>query len=507
MSRLGPSRAPAFTIATCALLVAAGFACDGGGGGGDPIDAAAGADATDGPGGLCAGRPCRTSIDTAADWAAVSAPLTGRRCELIEDAKYLAPAVATAALQEVVFQDVKVHRLHLSFMTQVLTEFFGGLSPQMYQALVQRRATRQYWAGALYRIIDLDGATLGYGFDVIVDPALYDEQLTEPELMAIKSVLESRFHLRLVYAPTEQTAIYRAYSFDQLEHHAPRACQYVACADPNNDCVQVPTAVTLCGHFMEGRPITAEHAAKTRLTATAGNYVLPHTPGVHTVSAIFGAGEHGPARTPIAPAGPTARYEVIDHGSFSTRRYTQAFTSGSSSMELEWEVRLPETGGFGFLLAEPHIGDHVWAIAAFDGGVNRDDLASMSSCTGETLEPWRITGALPGGDSFRLDFRYLPPAAGSGPLFPTRGEVTFGGTTTVVTDYFRLVYAGEHHNWNNQYWILFASPITYAGHPISGLWLDEHAYISQLEAAWTLDASLQPLDRLTVTGYAVGPVN
>ncbi len=69
------------------------------------------------------------------------------------------------------------------------------------------------------------------------------------------------------------------------------------------------------------------------------------------------------------------------------------------------------------------------------------------------------------------------------------------------------MYAGEHHNWNNQYWILFSPPITYAGHPISGLWLDEHAYMSQLEAAWTLDASLEPLDRLTVTGYAVGPVN
>lgn len=486
--------------AIAAVALVASAACGDPDGASTPIDAA-----TDGapqPTGLCAGRPCRTSIDNAADWAAVSAPLTGRRCELVEDAKYLAPAAPAAALQQIVFQDVKVHRLHLSFMTQVLTEYFGGLSAQMYQALVQRRATRQYWAGALYRITDIQGATIGYGFDVIVDPAVWEEHLTETELLAIEALLESRFHLPLVYAPTESEAIYRASSFTQIQVHRPRACQYVACADPQNDCVQVPASVPLCGHFMEGRPIDIEHAAKTRLTANAGTYVLPRAVGVHTVPAIFGTGEHGPARTAITPASATARYEVIDHGSFTTRRYTQAFTAGVSTMELGWEIRLPEAGG-GFLLAEPHISDHVWAMAAFDGGQNRDDLAEMSSCSNETMEPWRITGTMAGGDGFTLDFRYLPPAAGSGPLFPMSAEVRLGGVTTTVADYFRLVYAGEHHNWNNQYWILFSPPVTYAGHPISGIWLDEHAFMSQLEAAWTLDAALQPLDSLTVTSYSV----
>ena len=85
--------------------------------------------------------------------------------------------------------------------------------------------------------------------------------------------------------------------------------------------------------------------------------------------------------------------------------------------------------------------------------------------------------------------------------------MTFGGQTTTVTDYFRLVYAGVHHNWNNQFWILFDPPVTYGGHAVSGLWIDEEAYMSELEAAHTLDAALQPLDRLDVTSYAVGAVN
>ena len=87
------------------------------------------------------------------------------------------------------------------------------------------------------------------------------------------------------------------------------------------------------------------------------------------------------------------------------------------------------------------------------------------------------------------------------------GEVTFGGVTTTVDDYFRLVYTGAHHNWNNQFWILFDAPVTYAGHDVWGLWIDEESYMSELEAAHSLDMQLRPLDLLEVTDYAVGPAN
>lgn len=479
------------------MLVACGG--DGGSGGVDapPLDAP--------DSGLCAGRPCKTRIENEADWAAVSAPHSSRRCELVEDSKYLAPASASAALQELVFQDVKVHRFHLEFMTQVLTEHFGGLSPQQYQQLVQRRATRQYWAGALYRIVDVDGATTGYGFDVIVDPTSWDEHATEDEILALEAQLEAQFRLPLVYTPTEPEAVYRSYSFERVPHTVPRACQYVACGDPSNDCVEVPAAVTLCGHFMEGRTVDIEHRQKGRLTALPGTYVLPRTAGTHSVANIFGGGELGPARTALAPATETSIYEVIDHGSFFTRRYKQSFNAGARRLDLEWELQLPETGG-GFLLAEPHIADHVWAIGALDGAQNHDDMIQLSSCAPEVYEPWRITGTMAGGDGFTIDFRYRPPAAGSGPLFPTRSQVTLGGQVTTVDDYFRLVYAGEHHNWNNQYWVLFEPPVTYAGHPVSGLWIDEAPYTFELETAYTLDAAMQPLDRLDVTGYGAARV-
>jgi hypothetical protein len=485
-------------VAWVAFVPAAGC---GGGGGGAP-DAPGGADAETG---LCAGKPCKTSIDDEADWTAVNAPYSGLRCDFLEDGKYIAPATASAALQEIVFQDVEVHRLHLEFMTQVLPKYFGGLSPAMYQALVQRRATRQYWAGSIYRIVDEAGVTEGYGFDVITDPTMWEEDLTEAEVAAIGELLRTRFHLPLVYAPTTPEAIYLARSFTTVESHFSRACQHVTCDTPGVDCVEVPTALSLCGEFMEGRTIETEHAQKTTLAATPGVYNLPRAPGTHSVPAIFGGGEFGPARIPIAPASATATYTVTDYGSWIAHDYTQAFTAGAHTLEIAWQIALPQEGG-GFLLAEPYVSRNVGAQGIYDNSTSYDDMIRLSSCTAADLEHWRITGTMAAGDGFSIDFQYEPPAAGSGPIIPTRAQITLGGATATVTDYLSLVYAGQHHNWNNQYWVLFDAPITYLGHPIHGLWLDEASYNFDLEAAHTLDAAHQPVDTLTVDDYAVARV-
>ena len=181
---------------------------------------------------------------------------------------------------------------------------------------------------------------------------------------------------------------------------------------------------------------------------------------------------------------------------------TSAAASPTGPIELRWELSLPPDGG-GFLFAEPFLGDHFGAMLGDPAATTQDVLTQLGSCTSESLEPWRVRGALADGGGFQIAYRYQPPFAGSGPLFPTRGEVTLGGQTAVVDDYFRLVYAGEHHNWNNQYWVLFATPVTYRGHAVHGLWLDEAAFTSELDAAYTLDAAQQPLDTLDVTSYVV----
>jgi hypothetical protein len=470
-------------------------ACGGSGGGGDD------GPAPDADTSLCAGRACLVEIDTAADWDRVTTGYVGRRCDFLEDGKYLAPAVPAATLPQPVFQDVNVHRLHLDFMTAELPEYFGGLTPAGYQELVQRRATRQYWAGSLYRLVDESGATTGYGFDVITDPTRYEEDLVEAEVAEIQALLEARFHLPLVYAPTTDNAIYTATNFAELAPHFPRPCHLVTCANPSADCVEVPEPMNVCGQALEGRTIQVEHARKATLAAVPGTHELPRADGTYTIPAIFAAGELGPARTPIAPAA-TATY-VVTTGSNGYRSYdyTQSFTVGGQPMELVWRIWLPEGGG-GYRLAEPYA-DTFGAYADIGTGTSYDDVIGFTAC-GDVYQHWRLRGEIAGtaGDGFTIDVRYEPPSAGSGPMHPRRAEVTLGGQTTTVTDYFDLAYAGVHHNWDNQWWVLFDAPVTYQGHAVHGLWLDEQPYQFMIESAHTLDAARLPLDELTVTDYA-----
>jgi hypothetical protein len=267
--------------------------------------------------------------------------------------------------------------------------------------------------------------------------------------------------------------------------------------------VRVPAALSVCGHFWEGRSLVAERARKARVAVNVGDIELPHAPGTYAVPALFGVGELGPAHAPITPAAATARYQVIEHPNQIVERiYTQAYATPDGPIELRWQFYL-QAAGLGFRFEEPYVTDFFDAILGDPAAASGDQLTLLGSCQPDSLEPWRLRGDLADGGRFQLDFRHRQPQAGSGPLFPTRGEVTLDGQTVVVDDYFRVIYAGEHHNWNNNYWILFAAPITYRGHAVHGVWIDQTATGAELEVATTLDAAQQPLDTLAVTRYVV----
>ncbi|MGE0872431.1 MAG: hypothetical protein AB7P03_28005 [Kofleriaceae bacterium] len=454
------------------------------------------------PSDVCANRPCRTEIATEQDWTAVSTDHTGTRCDFAQETKYIAPANSAAALQDIVFHDVKAHRLHFTFMTQVLTEYFGGMAPQTYRSLVQLRATRQYWAGAMFQLRDGAGAITGYGFDVIVDRTLRDEALTETEIEAIQAQLATRFRLPLVYAPTTAEAIEAARAFTRVPCQFPRACDHARCTRPDIDCIVVPAPVSLCGQFMENRSIQTELARKAKVAVVPGIYEIEQAPGSHTIPALFGAGVLGPDHVALTPAGTTGTYE-IEPGEPGERTYRQVFDVAGEPYELSWSVW---GAGGGVQIAEPHIQGSVHPLLGPTGSSDYNEIAQLASCSAANLDHWQVRGQLPDGDGFVLDLRYQVPNAGSGPMLVTRAEVTFDGHTTVVDDYFGLVYAAEHHNWNNQYWIVFATPVSYAGHSVFGLWIDETELSTGLEAAWTLDANHVALDPLDVSGYTMQEV-
>lgn len=482
-----------------ALTLLAG-ACGGSTSSGD-ADAGVGADASPG---VCDGKPCLTRITDADDWEQLADDTT-TRCDFDEGLKYITPATESALLQATVYQDVKVHRFHLEFLRAVFPSLFGGLPGDEYSRLVQNRATRRYFAGSIHRVIDPNGTVIGYGFDVIVDPSDPAEQLTETEIQDLGDQLRRSFALPLGYAPTQTAAIDNARSFGDMGFpvHLPRTCPLPQCVNSAKNCLAIPTDIDVCGVFMEGRSIQVEHDRLIQLTMPAGAWELPREATTAMPMTWFQSGTYGPEQTPITLDG-QGSLTVVDNGAWLSYEYTQSLKAGSDTIEIRWSLSAPSDTSTQFTVEEPWLTDNAFISGGLNGSTDYDQSLALSSCTYEGLDLWYGEGVLTGGDSFRLHIRHRVPFAGSGPLNIVAAEVTLGGNSVTVDDYFNLVYAGEHHNWNNQYWVLFDTPVSYgSGEMAYGLWIDEADFsCCPLDAVWTLDASLQPKDKLTVTSYS-----
>jgi hypothetical protein len=138
-----------------------------------------------------------TAICTEADLDRVSIPSMRAPVDLA--AKYLVPARDDPALLGPHFQNVGRFPLHQEFLRDVFNAQFGNLSIEEYTALVEQRATRDYYVGVLSRLQTSEGTL--YGFNVIVDSG-NAELLSQEEVQAVYDRLKACFKLEpLVYIP------------------------------------------------------------------------------------------------------------------------------------------------------------------------------------------------------------------------------------------------------------------------------------------------------------------
>jgi hypothetical protein len=149
-----------------------------------------------------------TRIDTIEDFERVSIPersLPG----VDRITKFLAPARADAELLPTLFQDVNRYRLHQEFLAGEFRDRFPGLGGEEYLALVERRATRSYFAGVIFRF--KTEAAPRYGFDVFTASGVDDELPSEDDARWIHRQLTPVFALGvLAYAPRSAGAILKA---------------------------------------------------------------------------------------------------------------------------------------------------------------------------------------------------------------------------------------------------------------------------------------------------------
>jgi hypothetical protein len=120
--------------------------------------------------------------------------------------KFLAPVRDDPSLLGLVFQNTQRYRLHEEFLASEFADRFPGLGSAEYTALVGKRATRDYFAGSISRILR-DGGVV-YGFSVFADFADEIEALSSEEVRAIHDRVSAAFGMRpFAYAPRSRAAI------------------------------------------------------------------------------------------------------------------------------------------------------------------------------------------------------------------------------------------------------------------------------------------------------------
>lgn len=138
-------------------------------------------------------------VQSTSDFEVISSPVSLGEVEAV--AKFLLPAnAADSSLLGPVFQNTNKYQFHREFLATVFPDRFPDLSFEEYLNLVERRATRRYYAGSVARLASDTG--IKYGFRLYTDPQQMSEMLTVEETRIVFETLRDVFLLEpLVYAP------------------------------------------------------------------------------------------------------------------------------------------------------------------------------------------------------------------------------------------------------------------------------------------------------------------
>ena len=150
---------------------------------------------------------------TEADFFRLSIPSRGGSRQRV--LKFITPAdPSDESLLPTLYQNVRLEPLHQEFLAKNFPDRFPLLTRDRYDALVHRRATRDYFVGNLY-LLRKTGRTF-YGFSVIT--GAFDDATELPRQNEVKQVfdnLHATFALRdLVYYPETAAERESASAFD-----------------------------------------------------------------------------------------------------------------------------------------------------------------------------------------------------------------------------------------------------------------------------------------------------
>ncbi len=230
--------------------------------------------------------------------------------------------------------------------------------------------------------------------------------------------------------------------------------------------VTIPKGAALCSGFSEGRNWQQELAVVGQIQLAAPALLLPRVEGTTTVPHFVGALLHSPDRQRFTPIGTETQREVKRLGASWYYDYTIDLAGPLQPAKLTVTIKLNSS----LTSYPPNISLHAEPTAALIlttsaelhlGSGAQKVVQRYSLCELGPPEE-TIDASTAGGDRLRLELNIGSSCFASGMttcLHLTRAEVTLGQERQRITDSFRLVYAGNHHNWHDEYLILLDPPL------------------------------------------------
>ena len=214
--------------------------------------------------------------------------------------------------------------------------------------------------------------------------------------------------------------------------------------------------------------------------------------------------EFGPGRDLPSPKGPGLfTYQFQDWGDPQNGchhyEFTQLFDLGGRELEIYLGVDFCLQDGIPDR-EEIRVGnDFTGEIYQLSGALADPppEYQRYAPCAYRDLPLFIITAEVQGGDRAVVHKRHELPMAGSGPCNIVYAEVTVDGQQRVVDDYFSLVYAAEHHNWNETYVVLLDPAVG----DVSAILLQEQNLWEEPTEMVYLGSDLAELRRRSLVNY------
>ncbi len=258
--------------------------------------------------------------------------------------------------------------------------------------------------------------------------------------------------------------------------------------------------LSMCALFQDDRSAYDEYRFKSRIELAEGRIELPAR-SVYVVADFIDRLEFGPEQQVLEPLGSglfevSVRASCCPEGLTYTWDYTQDF-------DLDGEpLRVSLFRSFRVIAGTPD--EFEWNVdsVALRGTRLFAPGITYAPCEFDHLPLWEMSAELEGGDRVRFLKRFEEPVAGSGPVSLPFGEAQLGGVTYSETSYWRLVYAADHHNFNEKFVQVFDTPITVGETTgVAALFLLEE-FRGSPPAAALLDANFNVLRELDVISYS-----